>query len=172
MSPRPIASPPGLPLLLAGALAAAGCAKQAVVQPIPFNHRLHVGLGIECDQCHQGVRVAALARLPRAEVCMDCHQADVTDNPAAKPYIELVRQHAREGTEIPWRNLYSLPAHVYYSHRRHVAIAGLQCAGCHGDIADRTTPPTEPVARTLSMSTCMDCHQARGARNECAGCHR
>ncbi len=172
MSPRPTARPVRGLLLLVGAVAAVGCAERPVVQPIPFNHRLHVGLGIECDQCHQGVRTAARARLPRAEVCMECHQADVTDDPAAKPSIELVRRHAREGTEIPWRNLYALPAHVYYSHRRHVAIAGLQCAGCHGDIADRTTPPPHPVALTLAMSTCMSCHEARGVTNECSGCHR
>jgi len=171
MSPRPTARSVGGLLVLAGALVA-GCAEPPVAQPIPFNHRLHVASEIECVQCHQGVLTAARAGLPRVEVCMECHEADITENPAAKPHIELVRRHAGAGTEIPWRKLYALPAHVYYSHRRHVAIAGLECAVCHGDIADSATPPPGPVARTLAMSTCMDCHEARGVENDCAWCHR
>lgn len=172
MSRGPTASAARVPLALAAALAAASCADPPVEQPIPFNHRLHVASEIACVQCHEGVRTEAHAGLPRVEVCMQCHEADVTENAAAKPYIETVRRHAAEGTEIPWRRLHVLPAHVYYSHRRHVAIAGLACAGCHGDVADRTTPPPGPVARTLSMSTCMDCHEARGVENDCARCHR
>jgi hypothetical protein len=171
MSPRSYARPLG-PLALAAALAASGCDPPAVAQPLPFNHRIHVANAIECVQCHPGVRTAAHAGLPRVEVCMECHETDITENPAAKPHVERLRAHASAGTEVPWQRLYALPAHVYYSHRRHVAIAGLACATCHGDIAERTTPPAAPLARTLSMRTCMECHEARGVGNDCAWCHR
>jgi hypothetical protein len=172
MSPTPIARLLGGLLALVGVFAAGGCAESPVAQPIPFNHRLHVANEIECVHCHEGVLTAARAGLPRVEVCMECHEADITENPAAMAHVELVRRHARAGTEIPWQKLYALPAHVYYSHRRHVAIAGLECAGCHGDIAEAATPPPGPVARTLAMGTCMDCHEARGVENDCAWCHR
>jgi hypothetical protein len=173
MSRRPTGRPSRRLLVLAGALAAAGCADPPAAQPIPFNHRLHATTNqIECVQCHEGVLTAARAGLPRVEICMECHASDITENPAAKPHIELIRRHAAAGTEIPWQKLYLLPAHVYYSHRRHVAIARVECAVCHGDIADAATPPPGPVARTLAMSTCMDCHEARGVPNECVWCHR
>jgi hypothetical protein len=171
MSPRRIGSPLGGVVVLA-ALAAAGCADPPVVQPIPFNHRVHVANEIECVHCHEGLRTGARAGLPRVEICMECHEADITENPSARPDVEVVRRHAREGTQIAWRRLHVLPAHVYYSHRRHVAIAGLECAACHGDVAKTTAPPPGPVARTLSMGTCMDCHEARGVENDCARCHR
>lgn len=152
---------------------AAGCAEgPAVVQPIPFNHRIHKENGLTCDFCHEGVREGAHAGIPRVVACMNCHETDITENPAAKPYIEAVRRHANQATEIPWVQLYSLPAHVYYTHRRHVAIAGFECAQCHGDIGERVTPAERPIAQTLNMDTCMDCHEARGVDNDCAWCHR
>ncbi len=172
MSRRRTARLSPAPLALAAVLLAGGCVDPTVAQPLPFNHRVHVANGIECVQCHEGVRTQARAGLPKVAVCMECHEADVTDNPAAKPHVELVRRHARAGTELAWRNLYALPAHVYYSHRRHVVLAGLACAGCHGDIANAATPPSRPVADTLAMGTCLDCHEARGVENDCARCHR
>lgn len=172
MSRRRTASAAGGTLAVLAAIAAVGCADPPIVQPIPFNHRLHVANDIECVHCHEGLLTGPHAGLPRVAICMECHDADITENPAARPHVETVRRHARAGTEVPWRRLHVLPGHVYYSHRRHVAIARLECATCHGDIAERTTPPTAPVARTLAMATCMDCHEARGVENDCARCHR
>lgn len=171
MSRRPTASPSLLPVLLA-ALAPAACADPAIAQPIPFNHRIHAANGIGCVDCHQGVLTGPRAGIPRVEVCMQCHEADITENPAAGPHVALVRLHAKARTEIPWRRLHELPAHVYYSHRRHVAIARLDCSVCHDDIGQRTAPPAGPVARTLRMESCMACHEARGVENDCARCHR
>ncbi len=48
----------------------------------------------------------------------------------------------------------------------------LECASCHDDIGRSERPPPGPVARTLNMSTCMECHQKRGVENDCAWCHR
>lgn len=171
MSRRPTASASTL-LVLVASLAPAACADPAVSQPLPFNHRIHKDNAITCVDCHQGVLSGAHAGIPEVGVCMQCHEGDITQNPAAVPHVALVRLHAAAGTELPWRRLHELPAHVYYSHRRHVAIAQLECSVCHDDIGERTTPPAGPVAQTLAMSTCMACHEERGVENDCARCHR
>lgn len=171
MSRRPIVSASAL-LFAAAALGSAGCAEPDIGQPIPFNHLIHKENGVGCVDCHAGVLSGPSAGIPRVEVCMQCHEADITANPAAAPHVQLVRDHARAGTEIPWRKLHVLPAHVYYSHRRHVAIARLDCSGCHDGIGERTTPPPGPVARTLEMENCIRCHEERGVNNDCARCHR
>ncbi len=157
------------------ALAAAGmqsCADEPVVQPIPFNHRIHTTKQVICENCHEHVTDAPFAGLPKVEVCMGCHGRDIVKNPAAKPYVALVRKHEKEGTEFPWVRLYELPNHVYYSHRRHVDIAKLECKTCHGGIGESEQPPDRPIARTLTMENCMDCHERSGVDNDCAWCHR
>ena len=150
----------------------AGFWEKPAIQPIPFNHRIHAENGLTCDFCHQYVFEKPFAGMPRVELCMGCHVGDIAQNPNAKPYIETIRRHAEAGTEIPWVRLYTLPHHVYYSHRRHAAIAGLPCATCHGDIGERVTPPPHPIAQTLTMENCVDCHQEHGVENDCAWCHR
>jgi len=153
-------------------LCAAGCGN-AKVQPMPFNHKLHVTKAeLQCDSCHENVAEGAVAGFPRVRVCMRCHKNEEPANPAAVPYIEDIRRHAKEGTDIPWQRLYVLPRHVYFSHRRHTEIAGLECKECHGDMAELEAPPSEPVAKTLTMTNCLACHVERKVLNDCAGCHR
>lgn len=145
----------------------------AKTQPIPFNHKLHVTKAeLQCDSCHENVAEGTVAGFPRVRVCMRCHKNEEPSNPAAVPYIEDLRRHAKEGTDVPWQRLYALPRHVYFSHRRHTEIAGLDCKECHGDMGELTAPPTEPVARTLTMANCLACHVERNVQNDCAWCHR
>lgn len=160
-------------LSLLGVVLLASCSSAtSATQPIPFNHRIHGANGLTCDTCHQSVMEKAVAGIPRVAVCMGCHSGDITENPAAKPYIDTIRRYADAGEEIPWVRLYTLPHHVYFSHRRHTAIAGLACETCHGDIGQSERPPENPVAHTLEMDTCMECHRRLGAENQCAWCHR
>lgn len=156
----------------AATILAGGCQGDAVVQPLPFNHRIHKQSDVACDACHEHAGKRTFAGLPKVEVCMGCHESDITENPSARPHIELLRAHARAGTELPWQRLYVLPKHVYYSHRRHTALAKLECPTCHGAIGDSEAPPERPVATTIDMRTCMRCHQERGIDNDCAWCHR
>lgn len=149
------------------------CRGDGTAQPIPFNHRIHtVENALDCDTCHEGVFKRPIAGLPRVEVCMGCHESDITTNPAAEPHIATLRRHAKMGKEIPWVRLYVLPRTVYYSHRRHTAIAKLECPTCHGDIGRSEKPPERPIAQTLEMKGCIRCHERSGAQNDCAWCHR
>lgn len=161
-----------LPVVLAWFACAAGCEEPLIIQPLPFNHQIHAKNDVTCDTCHEHAYDGQHATLPRVETCMGCHEMDITENPGATPVIALLRKHAEEGKEIEWVRLYELPQHVYYSHRRHTTIAKLECPTCHGGIGESRTPPPRPVATTLDMNTCMDCHEQRGVDNDCAWCHR
>jgi hypothetical protein len=155
--------------ILLGALLLSACesAPAAVTQPIQFSHKAHVEKGLPCDGCHQSVEKAASAGIPKTEICMMCHQTAITDSPEE----EKVRQYAEKGQQIPWRRVYEVQGHVYFSHRRHVALGGLECAQCHGAVAESAAPVTV-AAVPVRMDRCMGCHVQRNANTDCDACHR
>lgn len=141
--------------------------KTATAQPIAFNHNLHVGkLSLECSHCHQGVESGPFATLPKAEVCLGCHVAPLSENPEEAK----VREYGEKG-EIPWRRLTRMPDHVYFSHQRHVKFGKISCEECHEKMEERTRPPPS-APRDLSMNDCLDCHRRQGASVDCISCHR
>ena len=135
-----------------------------VRQPLQFNHQAHKD--IDCSGCHEGVTQAASAGLPKLEVCMTCHETAVTKSPEE----EKIRTFARQRKEPEWQRLFKQPSHVFYSHRRHVEMAKLDCRECHGNIGESTTPPQ--AVRNLSMSGCISCHHDKGVQADCIDCHR
>lgn len=156
------------PLLLL--LAAAGCRSAHGVAPppsdeIPFDHSIHVAKNdIACLECHSFADKSPTAGLPSVQKCMGCHSQVATDKPAIKALAALYK----EGRAPSWKRIYSLPDHVYFSHRVHVH-AELQCAQCHGAV--ETMHEAEPAA-SLGMGWCMDCHRERGATLDCMACHK
>jgi len=160
-----------LPLLLAGVLGGLlFCACEEAppaVQPIAYNHKAHIDNGIACEACHETVQKAAAASVPTKDTCMLCHQAAITNSPEE----EKVRRYAEKGEEIPWRRIYRVPDHVDFSHRRHVAVARIECAQCHGNVASLTSPASYPLVQQ-TMTWCLKCHQAHGATQDCIHCHR
>ena len=136
-------------------------------QPVAYSHKKHVAdLGLECGQCHAGIAEhKAHAGLPALETCLSCHGEE--DNPKTR----LIRTYASNKQEIPWVRIYRVPAHVYFSHRRHVEIAKLDCALCHGDMSKKETPVTRQ-AIPIRMERCMACHRQKKASNDCLACHR
>ena len=134
-----------------------------VVQGLAFNHAKHAAL--TCVGCHAGIETAQRAGFPAPAVCAKCHATA----PATVPPADWER-FKTTGVRF-WKPVTSVPEHVMFSHRRHVALAGLACASCHGDIGTRTTPPARAPMR-LVMSTCLACHRAEGAAEDCTGCHR
>jgi hypothetical protein len=160
--------------LLFVALAAAGFAggrtllrpEQNVSQPIAFNHRLHSEV-LDCETCHEGFNDAAHAGLPGLEICMMCHEEPQTDLLEE----QKVRDLAAAGEDLVFQKLFTLPDNVFYTHRRHVGIAGLECEACHGSIAETETPPETPLV-SVNMDFCVDCHLDQGLSTDCTGCHR
>jgi hypothetical protein len=157
----------------------------APAQPLAFSHRLHSGdLGIDCQYCHGGAAKGAVAGIPSASTCMNCHRF-VT---AAWEKVQIEEQRAkkekrdpalvvspelqklygavgfdtrtmtyenRSGQPIAWKRVHDLPDFAYFDHSRHVT-AGVACQTCHGPVETM-----EKVAQIsdLSMGWCVNCHR-------------
>lgn len=135
------------------------------VQPIEFPHNTHVTeVGLECGECHQYAEISIHAGLPKAELCMMCHEDEATDKPEI---IKLTKMY-EAGQPVEWARVYTVKDHVYFSHRMHV-IGGIECQECHGPVEEMTT--VRPVTN-LEMGWCVRCHRTRGGPRECITCHK
>ena len=132
-------------------------------QPLAFNHAKHRGMA--CTVCHRGAEEAARAGIPQGDTCLKCHASA----PLAR--AQGLWDAAAKGADLPWVRVTRVPEHVYFSHRRHVRLARLECGSCHGDIGVRTAPPGRAATR-LDMDSCIACHRREDASQDCAACHR
>lgn len=136
-------------------------------QPVQFNHRLHVeDLGLECTDCHPYYEDETFSGLPSADACAFCHEEAQGENPEEAKLLRLLADER----PLDWQPLFRQPSHVFYSHRRHVAVAELECEACHGPIATSEAPPRR--VDKLDMDGCIDCHEQQGVANDCTSCHR
>ncbi len=159
-------------LVLFGSLGLAGAgvwmawAWGGVHQPLAFSHRLHVQeVGLDCTDCHTYARSGVRATIPTLDVCAGCHEEASSGTPGEARLLEFVQAE----TPIPWKKVFTVPEHVYFSHRGHTTT-GLECPVCHGEVAGREEPFSRREAP--SMESCMECHRRSGASNDCIWCHR
>ncbi len=139
-----------------------------VPQPVQFNHLKHTQeLGLACDFCHKYVRDGAHAGLPGAETCSICHTTKMGESEEAARVTELLAA----GDPLHFNKLFRMPDHVFYTHRRHTTIAGLDCTNCHGDIAATERPPRRALVR-MTMDYCIECHRESEQTLDCNACHR
>lgn len=139
-----------------------------VVQQVAFSHQKHVGeLEIECTLCHEFAGEGIHAGLPTLTLCMGCHEEPQTDLAEE----EKIRTLAEAGEDDIFRKLFRVADHAFYTHRRHVEVAGLECKTCHGAIAETTVPPELPLVR-INMDFCLECHERSGVSSDCTRCHR
>ena len=159
----------GAVIFFAGAVAfLPGVLRPGVTQPVGFDHRKHTEKAeIECESCHSSVRTQAFAGLPKISFCMECHEEAQTNSPDEA----RLREYAHGGKEILWARLFRVPGHVYFSHRRHVALGSIGCNRCHGDIGHRLATDTRRPAN-LEMDECIACHQKEKAGVDCTDCHK
>jgi hypothetical protein len=137
-------------------------------QPIDYSHKKHVEeLLIGCLDCHWNAEKHSSAVIPNIEVCGVCHLDVESDHPEERK----VAAYAVQGMKIPWRQVHVVPDHVYFSHRRHVALGELECTVCHGDVAQMEKPFSRPYV-SMNMGWCTECHEGVGVTNDCASCHR
>jgi len=132
-------------------------------QPVPYSHKAHLALGLKCNSCHRNADPGEFMGFPAESFCMSCHQAVKVDS----PHIQKVAAAAGEKKPIPWVRVYQIPTYVYFSHRVHTA-AGTTCETCHGPVRERDLITKEVVH---NMRSCMACHAATKARNDCMTCH-
>lgn len=149
----------------------AGRRPQVVQPPIPFSHKTHLVAGLTCATCHAQAETEAVAGIPSVTDCLDCHTAVGVQTPTLGRVGPQLEQMAARGEEIPWKQVYRVPGHVYFSHRRHVTLAQLDCALCHGDLSQVTAPVVRQAA-PLTMGRCLECHRQRQVTTDCLACHR
>lgn len=137
-----------------------------VRQPVPFNHLAHKKGKVQCNTCHTLFETSAAAGRPTMEIYMTCHNEEEKN-----PKILEVKNKGLRKEEYEWKRIYRAPAHVYFSHQRHVVLGKLACDTCHGDAGERTTPQPRPAVR-IEMNRCMDCHRQKNASTDCNACHR
>ena len=87
--------------------------------------------------------------------------------------------HVLTGDPIVWNKAHNLPDHVFFSHKQHVNVGGVDCMQCHGDVKtytlgrvstleeinalaadnpDKVIPLTKPL---LTMGWCIECHDKK-----------
>ena len=144
--------------------------KSGPTQPIAFSHQLHAGkLGMDCRYCHYGAAKSAIANIPPVSTCMGCHKIAVTD----RPEIQKLTGFSTRGEPVPWVEVYKLPEHVKFNHKRHVK-AGIDCQKCHGPVQEM---PVVYQYSSLKMGWCVSCHRENlnhpqfPATMDCIACH-
>ena len=123
------------------------------VQPINFSHKVHAGDNqIQCLYCHSSADKSALAGIPAATTCMNCHKQVLKDSPEIQKIVTALQQNR----PIEWIKVNDLPDHVRFNHSRHVT-AGVKCQVCHGPVE---TEDRVSQADALSMGMCVTCHRS------------
>jgi cytochrome c551/c552 len=165
-------------------------------QPVEYSHKLHAGdMGIDCRYCHNSVEKSKHAGIPSTNVCMNCHAQihegtktgvkEIAKLHAAAGYNVDLKDYNRdehgeivEGTPIVWNKAHNLPDHVYFNHKQHVKVGGVDCKQCHGDVVTyglgrvSSTEEINKLAETdksivvltkpiLTMGWCIECHNKK-----------
>ena len=137
----------------------------APMQPIPYSHKKHLALGMECKACHTNPQPGKLMTFPDTARCMQCHAAVAKD----KPSIQKLASYARSKQAVPWVRVYTVLPGVAWSHRPHLQ-AGLNCETCHGQV--RGMEQMSEVTSVTTMYVCLNCHEMNHAKTACDTCHK
>jgi hypothetical protein len=137
---------------------------QPPVQPIPYSHKTHLALGLECSTCHTNPDPGKLMTFPATSTCMSCH-ATVAKS---KPAIQKLAAFAKSQQDVPWVRVYAVLPGVNWTHRKHLD-AGMKCETCHGEVAQMDAM-SEAMSVT-TMGVCISCHKANNAPTVCQTCH-
>lgn len=135
----------------------------APTQPLPYSHKTHIALGLQCQGCHINPAPGIKMTFPATALCTSCH-----NNTDKKLALSSLDKYAISGQPIPWRRVYTITAGVSWSHRAHLQ-AGMQCVMCHGDVSQ-----SDAMAETTAiaaMASCISCHQTHNASATCETCH-
>lgn len=160
---------------LALAPAAGGSEAPGGEQPVQYNHKVHVqDQEFACTDCHEGVETRKRAGFPTDDLCEACHSMPEGESPHEARLVELLDA----GIPLAWHQVTNLADHVYFSHRRHVALGNIDCSACHGNMREQTRPVSEPAVSfegRAGMLRCIACHEESGSPHtgiDCVDCHR
>jgi len=128
---------------------------------LKFSHELHVKQnGMACLDCHGAAKTSELATdnlRPTHDNCATCHSDQVTSTCG---YCH-VNPDSIEPAPRPVRE-------ITFSHAKHVAMEGVECATCHQNIEDTTVAGPQNMP---AMSACTSCHNDKAVSAACEACH-
>lgn len=159
-----------LAILLAPIALVGGCGASGprIEQPLNFSHAVHDEQDTACLDCHLSAEEGVYATIPGIKTCLLCHEEPQGES----EHEPMVREYAEQGEPIPWVQVNHVEGHVYFSHAPHMVLAEMECADCHGEMTSLEEPPGYSQVSWLTMKACMDCHEERGASNDCLLCHK
>jgi len=141
-----------------------------VDQPIAFSHAVHIGeANVQCVDCHLNAESERSAGIPGKQICFDCH--DIDEEEGSNPEKDKLFAFDERDDEIPWQRVAITRPDVFFSHRRHVTSAKLDCLVCHKNQDTLTTPPKRS-RHVMPMANCLACHAKNGMPEDCNACHR
>jgi hypothetical protein len=136
----------------------------APAQPIPYSHKKHLALGLNCKDCHTNPEPGKLMTFPATDKCMQCHVVVAKDKPA----IQELAEYAKSKQPIPWVRVYTVLPGVAWSHRPH--LQSVNCETCHGQVRDMDQ--MSEVTSVTTMYVCLNCHEVNHAETACDTCHK
>jgi hypothetical protein len=134
-------------------------------QPIPYSHKQHLALGLECRECHENPQPGKLMTIPDADRCMQCHVTIAKEKPA----IQKLTEYASSKQPIPWVHVYRVLPGIEWQHRAHLDAA-VKCETCHGQV--RQMEKVSEVTSVTTMYACLHCHELNHAKTACETCHK
>lgn len=137
----------------------------APAQPIPYSHKKHLALGLNCKDCHTNPEPGKLMTFPATDKCMQCHVAVAKEKQA----IQKLAEYAKSKETIPWVRVYTVLPGVTWSHRPHLQ-ASVNCETCHGQV--RELDQMSEVTSVTTMYVCLNCHEVNHAKAACNTCHK
>jgi hypothetical protein len=137
----------------------------APLQPIPYSHKKHLAVGLECKKCHTNPDPGKLMTFPSTSTCMECHVTIAK----GKPSIQKLAEYAKSKQAIPWVRVYTVLPGVAWSHRPHLD-GGVKCETCHGQV--RELEAMSEVTSVTTMYSCLNCHELNQAKTTCDTCHK
>jgi len=141
---------------------------------VPFSHRLHLGVGLDCIDCHTAAATSTKVEdnlLPAKATCLQCHEYAGTPAPPAVRVSKFSHAlHLRIGNVAPYiasaidhQNYLQPPGDI----RRHLNSRN-PCQACHRGLeeSDQVTRAALP-----QMADCLVCHSDIQAPFSCEDCH-
>ena len=116
----------------------------APVQPIPYSHKQHVALGLQCRDCHVNPDAGRLMAFPPTATCMACHQTVAADRPS----IQKLAATRRPARRFPGSGCTRFRTMSSGGHGSHL-VADVTCADCHGPVAERDVIALETNVVTM-----------------------
>jgi len=144
----------------------------------PFSHRLHLGIGLRCEECHTAAAASTNAQdnlLPARQVCRGCHKEDELPAIGQRRVPTRVTKfshalHLKMGDVAPFiaaaidrGNYLQPPGDI-----RRRLNTGDACEACHRGLEDSDQVTAAALPR---MADCLVCHTVIEPPFSCEDCH-